>query len=248
MLVNYSCIAAIVIDNNITGYAVLALSNRGRAVSSCAAIQAAALSCKYSAACHINEAIVACQPTNLSVCMLVALVNLLHSDSVIPGCTVFQRQLHAIADAEAVPVSLCAIKLNIHRAVAKALPMCAVLHKQIYCTKLALGYAIATGISIVAFPIGVFALHAQAYAALRAHASVRYDITDNNCSVVTCAYSIAILILQYVEVHNAIVRRYKFTVSTDCSPCTVSSLDATAANINRRSNCAHCFVGVHAVC
>ena len=248
MLVNNGLTARITSDFHITCYAILAFCDSRRSIGCWTSAQTAGHCHKDIRTGHVDDTTSATQMPNLGCRSFILLIHLILRDGIMPSSTIIQTQLHRIfIYIEAQPVSIIAGHLHVHTAITKAFPVRSILHLKIHRAQHALRNTIAARIRIVAFPVGVFAIQANVNLPLRSHTAIRDDITDNLGFVIADIKAFDIVgfgpifvrshhLIFHVNVYDTIIRRYEFSISTNCRPSTVDSLNAAATDIDGRSD------------
>ena len=174
---------------------------------------------------------------------------------VIPGSTIFNCCRYSLIYRIAFPGS-ATIHFYVSSKFGIALPLSPITHEQIYRTIIARCYAPASAINIVANPVGISSIQTNVNRACCTHAADSIKITINLRTIVTGSNSLAcssVFIFNNIDVNNAIVRRYKFAISTDRTVrCIITIVyarvftgsthdDSAAADFNRRCNSAQTF-------
>ena len=180
---------------------------------------------------------------------------------VIPGSTIFNCCRYSLIYRIAFPGS-ATIHVYVSSKFGIALPLSPITHEQVYSAIIARCYAPASAINIVADPVGISSIQANVNRALRAHAADSIEVAINLRTIITGSNSLAcssVFIFNNIDVNNAIVRRYKFAISTYCTVrCIITKAyariytgsthdDSAAADFNRRSNGAQTFCHTNAV-
>ena len=102
---------------------------------------------------HVDKAALAREILDFADCGFAVLILLLLCDGIVPDRTVEKLELHIVAKIEARPARARTAHLHLHRAVGEALPVGAVLHKEVDCTECPWRHAVAARIGIVADPV-----------------------------------------------------------------------------------------------
>jgi len=146
------------------------------------------------------------------------------------------------------PVSTLSCHLNIHGTVSESFPESAIFHLDIDRAERSLCHSIAYCIRIITYPVRIFVFQSDINLPLGSHTTISDDITFNNCPVLAdieiryfvdfnrAAHSGSIFIhigtVCSIYVHNAIIRRSKFSICTDSRPSSIDSLNRTTADID----------------
>ena len=169
---------------------------------------------------------------NAADCRSTILILLLRSNRIVPYGTVREIELQIFPDVEASPSCARSTHFHVHDAVGEALPIGAVLHKEVDYAKLPLRYTIAMRIGIVANPVRLRCRKTNAYASLRSHTAVRDDIALKDGTVLSCTVGEAVGTLCDIEVDGAVVFCNEFAVGTDRCPGTASCADGATADVD----------------
>ena len=162
--------------------------------------------------------------------------------TIFPDSTIGKAKKHFAASAVTIPVAAFAIDVYIHRTTGIASPMCTVFNPKVYRAKLARSYTITIVISVFAMPVGIFTSKTYTDLAFSTHTAISNEIASNGSFTVTCTNDITIFIFRNIDIYNAIVLAYKFTIRTNCCPSTIFSFNVTATNFNAGCNCADSFI------
>ena len=160
-----------------------------------------------------------------------ALIQLIWRDGIDPGGTIFQCELGVFAGGEAVPIRVFPFKISVDGTVSEAFPMGSILHKEVDRTKLPLRHAISSGIRIVTFPEGVFAIEPDIDLPLGTHTAIGHEITGDGGLIVSGTDHLAIIVSLYIDIDCTCILRHKLTIGADGRPGTINSCDIATADI-----------------
>ena len=197
---------------------------------------------------HVDEAAAAREVLDPADCRLARLILLFRRDGVVPDGAVGELELQIVADMEARPVRARAAHLHLHGAVGEALPVRAVLHKEVDGAELPGRHAVAARIGIVSDPVRICRRETDGDAPLRAHAAVRDDVALDDGAVLAGTIGETVCALCDVKVDRAIVVRDKLAVGADRRPCTIDRPYRAAADVDGRGDGADRFVCALSVC